>query len=210
MGVTCASIRGAKFDSAIRSRTAIETILDAIEANDRHFAGTSGGSGLSLLDNQAWQYQVCTEYFHFRTAAPQDPYNIISTLFTEDLLWTDTCARNYPWLDRPSDGELHVPSSYTGWDKNFSNVMFVTGMKDPWHEVSIVPSRSLVSDAPRDRVMTDEVPPCNELMTGNRVFGLVLPEGRHCGDLVAGSEDALKATDLFMKALEVWLPCFGR
>jgi hypothetical protein len=210
MGVTCASIRGANFDSVTSSRTAIETILDAIEANDRHFAGNSGGSGLSLLDNQAWQYQVCTEYFHFRTAAPQDQYNIISTLFTEDNIWTDTCARNYPWLDRPSKGELHVPSLYTGWDKNFSNVMFITGMKDPWQEVSIVPSRSLVPDAPRDRVMTDEVPLCNELMAGNEVFGLVLPEGRHCGDLIAGSEDARKATELFMKALEVWLPCFGR
>jgi hypothetical protein len=210
MGVTCASIRDANFESVTRSRIAIETILDAIEANDRHFAGTTGGSGLSLLDDQAWQYQVCTEYFHFRTAAPQDPYNIISTLSTEDNLWADTCARNYPWLDRPSDGELHVPSLYTGWDKNFSNVMFVTGMKDPWHEMSIVPSMSLVPDAPRDRVMTDEIPPCNELMTGNGVFGLVLPEGRHCGDLIAGSEDARKATDLFMKALEAWLPCFGR
>jgi hypothetical protein len=208
MGVTCSSIRAANFDSIDHSRIAIETILDAIEANNRHFAGTSGGSGLSALDNQAWQYQVCTEYFHFRTAAPQNPYNIISTFFTADSIWADTCARNYPWLNRPSDADIHAPSLYTGWDKNFSNVMFITGSRDPWHEVSIVPSNSRVPNAPRDRIMTDVVPPCNKLDIEDEVFGLLLPEGRHCGDLIAGSEDAQKATDLFKKALEVWLPCF--
>lgn len=54
MAVTCASIKSANFDSVSQSRTSIETILDAIEANNRHFAGTSGGSGLSDLDNLAW------------------------------------------------------------------------------------------------------------------------------------------------------------
>ena len=53
MAVTCASIKSANFDSVSHSRTSIETILDAIEANNRHFAGTSGGSGLSDLDNLA-------------------------------------------------------------------------------------------------------------------------------------------------------------
>jgi hypothetical protein len=57
--------------------------------------------------------------------------------------------------------------------------------------------------------MTSKVPRCNELMTGREVFGLMLPEGRHCSDLIAGSRDAEEATELFMKALEAWLPCFG-
>lgn len=209
MGVTCAAIRSADFDSKTTSHTAIETILDAVEANNRHFAGTTGGSGLSLLDNQAWQYQVCTEYFHLRTTAPQDPYNIISTMLTTESVWADNCARNYPWLKQPSDKELHVPSLYAGWDKNVSNVMFISGVHDPWHEVSIAPSNGLVPDAPRDRIMTDEVPHCGKPMDGREVFGLVLPEGRHCSDLIPGSEDARKATELFKKALEVWLPCFG-
>jgi hypothetical protein len=54
MAVTCASIKSANFDSVSQSRRSIGTILDAIEANNRYFAGTSGGSGLSTLDNLAW------------------------------------------------------------------------------------------------------------------------------------------------------------
>ena len=208
MAATCASIRSANFDSA--PGTAMGTILDAIEANNRHFEGTNGGSGLSQLDDQAWQYQVCTEYFELRTAAPQDPYNIISAIMTTDNIWADNCARRCPWLDPPSDPKLRAPSLYAGWDKNVSNVMFVTGLRDPWHEVSIAPSKGLIPDAPHDRTMTAKVPRCNETMTGREVFGLVLPEGRHCGDLIPGSQDAEKATALFVKALEAWLPCFGQ
>jgi hypothetical protein len=210
MAVTCASIEFISFDTAVQSSTAIETILDAIEANDRYFAETSGGSGMSPLDNLAWQYQVCTEYFHFRTTASPDPYNVISAVLTEDNLWADECARQYPWLDPPTEQDIRAPSQYVGWDKNVSNTMFITGLRDPWHEVSIVPSNGLIPGAPRDRKMTDKVPRCNELMSGREVFGLVLSEGRHCGDLIAGSPDAREATDLFVRALEAWLPCFGR
>jgi len=210
MAVTCASIESANFRSAAQSSTAIEIVLDAIEANNRHFAGTSGGSGLSDLDMQAWQYQVCTEYFDFRTAAPQDPYNILSSVLTAENIWADNCARQYPWLNPPRDREIRVPSMYAGWDKNVSNVMFITGLRDPWHDVSVVPSRGLIPGAPHHRTMTHKVPQCNELMTGSEVFGLLLAEGRHCGDLIAGSQDALEATELFVRALEAWLPCFGR
>jgi hypothetical protein len=209
MAATCASIESAEFDSASHSSAAIETILDAVEANNRHFAGSSGGSGLSRLDEQAWQYQVCTEYFWLRTTAPHEPYNIISRILTTENLWADTCTRQYPWLNPPLDPKTRAPSLYAGWEKNVSNVMFVTGLRDPWHDVSIAPSKSLVPGAPRDRKMTSKVPRCNELMTGREVFGLMLPEGRHCSDLIAGSRDAEEATELFMKALEAWLPCFG-
>jgi hypothetical protein len=58
--------------------------------------------------------------------------------------------------------------------------------------------------------MTDKVPRCNELMIGREVFGLMPLEGRHCGDLIAGSQDAREATGLFGIALNAWLPCFGR
>lgn len=210
MGVTCASISSADVSSNSTSQAgAMEVILDAIEANNRHFAERRGGaSGLSQLDNQAWQYQVCTEYFAFRTGAPENPHNIISTLFTTQAIWDDTCKRQYPWLDQPSDQDVHARSLYAGWDKNVSNVMFITGLRDPWHEVSVAPSNGLIPEAPQNRTITKEIPACNELMTGNEVFGLLLSEGRHCSDLIAGSDDALKATELFKKALEVWLPCF--
>lgn len=211
MGVTCASISSADFRSnSTYQAAAMETILDAIEANNRHFAGRgNSASGLSQLDNQAWEYQSCTEYFQFRTGAPEDSYNIISTLFTSQAIWDDMCKRQYPWLDRPPDQDVRTPSLYAGWDKNVSNVMFTTGLQDPWHEVSIAPKNGLIPEAPWNRTMTDKIPVCNHLMTGDEVFGLLLSEGRHCSDLIAGSEDALKATKLFRKALEAWLPCFG-
>jgi hypothetical protein len=75
--------------------------------------------------------------------------------------------------------------------------------------VSVAPSRGLIPEAPRNRTVTSKVPRCNELMTRSEVFGLTLPEGRHCGDLIPGSQDAGEATELFVKALEKWLPCFG-
>lgn len=212
MGVTCASIGSANFESYSTSNTAaMETILDAIEANNRHFAERpNGASGLSQLDNQAWQYQTCTEYFYFRTAAVGDPYNVISTLITADAVWDDMCKRQYPWLKRSNDQDVHTPSLYAGWDKNVSNVMFITGLRDPWHEVSVAPRNGLIPEAPQGRIATNKTPACNEEMTGDEVFGLVLSEGRHCSDLIAGSEDALKATELFEKALKVWLPCFAQ
>jgi hypothetical protein len=108
-----------------------------------------------------------------------------------------------------SDLKSRAPSLYAGWDKNVSNVMFVTGRRDPWHDVSIAPSKGLVPDAPRDRTMTNKVPRCNGLMTGSEVFGIVLPEGKHCSDLIPGSRDVQEATGLFVKALKAWLPCFG-
>jgi hypothetical protein len=209
MAATCASIESADFDPASQSSEAIETILDAIEANNRHFSGTSGGSGLSRLDEQAWQYQTCTEYFWLRATALHDPYNIISSILTTENIWTDMCTRQYPWLKPPLDPKSRAPSLYAGWDKNVSNVMFVTGLRDPWHDVSVAPSDSLVPGAPRDRIMTSKVPRCNELMTGREAFGLILPDGRHCSDLIAGSRDAEEATGLFVKALEAWLPYFG-
>jgi hypothetical protein len=212
MAATCACIKSANFNSASQSSTAIGTILDAIEANNRHFVGTSGGTGLSQLDNLAWQYQTCTEYFQLRTTAAKDPYNIISSILTTENVWADNCARQFPWLTPPldeSDLKSRAPSLYAGWDKNVSNVMFVTGRRDPWHDVSIAPSKGLLPDAPRDRTMTNKVPRCNELMTGSEVFGIVLPEGKHCSDLIPGSRDVQEATGLFVKALKAWLPCFG-
>jgi hypothetical protein len=210
MTVTCASIETANFSSASQASTAIETILDAIEANNRHFAGTSGGSGLSQLDNLAWQYQTCTEYFQLRTTAAQDLYNIVSSIMTVENVWADNCARQYPWVSPPSDPKSRAPSLYAGWDRNVSNVMFITGLRDPWHEVSITPTKGLIPSAPCDRTVTNKVPRCNELMTGREVFGLILPKGKHCSDLIAGSQDAEAATKLFAQALESWLPCFGR
>jgi hypothetical protein len=103
-------------------------------------------------------------------------------------------------LKPPSDLKTLAPSPYAGWNKNVSNVMFVTGLQDTWHHVSVAPSNSLVPGAPRDMMMMSKVPRFIELMSRRGVFGLIEPEGRHYSDLIAGSRDAEEATGLFLTA----------
>ena len=215
MGTTCAAISSAQFNcnSTPNSHNAVamETILDAIEANNRYFASHFNSAQNFPLDAQAWAYQSCTEYFQFQTAAadPEDPYNILSSLFTPEKIWQTDCKRQFPWLSPLPDWETPTPAKYAGWDKNFSRVMFTTGLQDPWHDVSIVPGTGgLIPGSPRGRRITDVVPGCGEVFDGEEVFGLLFQEGRHCADLVPGSAEAGRAVGLFGEALREWLSCF--
>lgn len=208
MGTTCASITAADLDSDLGETFAIDAVLDAIEANKRYFESRSHARQHFPLDAEAWGYQTCTEYFNFHTAADGDPYNILSSVFTAENFWATYCERPFSWLSPPSDSEIPAPAKYAGWDKNVSRVMFTTGLEDPWHDLSIVPSEGLVPGSPRYRTMTQVVPGCEEAMAGDEVFGLLFENGRHCSDLVPGTEETARAADLFGKALRSWLPCF--
>jgi hypothetical protein len=208
MAATCSAISVADFCSDLNTHTAMDTVLDAIEANNRYFASQAKAGQHFPLDAEAWAYQSCTEYFNFQTAADNDPYNILSLVFTKGNMWADYCERQFPWLSPPSASEIPAPARYAGWDKNVSRVMFTTGLEDPWHDINMVPSDGLVPGSPRQRRMTDVVPACDEEMAGDEVFGLLFENGRHCSDLVPGSEEMLAATELFEKALRSWLPCF--
>lgn len=205
MGDTCASFHSARVNFTADSGAALEVVLDAIEANNRYFAEQQP---MSPQDMESWTSQMCSEYFNFQTAAPEDPYNIMPTIVTAESFWENTCARRFFWLRQPVDVNSSPPALYTGWDKNFSNVMFTTGLIDPWHQVGMVPIKSFVPGAPTDRRMIEEVPPCNEVLAGDQVFGIVFKKGRHCSDLMPGSKNAQRSVDLFVKALKVWLPSF--
>jgi len=208
MGITCATISAAKIQTDLDTHAAMDTILDAIEANDRYFASQSKTRRHFPLDAEAWAYQSCTEYFNFHTAAEDDPYNILSSVLTTESMWTDYCERQFPWLSPPPASNLPAPAQYAGWDKNVSRVMFTTGLQDPWHDISMVPSEGLTPGSPRQRRMTQVVPACDEEMAGDEVFGLLFENGRHCSDLVAGSEEMVAAANLFEEALRSWIPCF--
>jgi hypothetical protein len=210
MGTTCAAIRlsAANLHSDLNTYAAIDTVLDAIEANNRFFDLRSKARQVFPLDAEAWTYQSCTEYFDFHTAADDDPSNILSSIFTTESMWKTDCERLFPWLSPPSDSDVPVPARYAGWDKNVSRVMFTTGLEDPWHDVSMVPSEGLVPGSPRQRTMTQVVLACDRAMAGDEVFGLLFEKGRHCSDLVPGTEETVMATELFSKALRSWLPCF--
>lgn len=209
MGTTCAFLSATHPNFTTDPGAAMELMLDAIEANSRHFASHNEARQRFPLDGESWEYQVCTEYFELRTAAPGDPYNVLSSVLTTENIWTNTCAQRFPWLTQPWDLKHMSPTVYAGWDKNSSNVMFTTGMRDPWHEASMVPSKGFIPGAPSHRKMTEEVPLCNEVLTGDQVFGIVFEKGRHCSDLMPGSENAQRSVDLFVKALKVWLPSFS-
>ena len=208
MGPTCAAISEANFDSILAIHAAVDTVLDAIEANDRYFASQSKARQSFALDAEAWAYQSCTEYFDFQTAAGDDTYSILSSFLTAESIWTVYCEGQFPWLSPPSASYIPAPAQYAGWDKNVSRVMFTTGLEDPWHDISMVPSEGLVPGSPRQRKMTDVVPACDQAMAGDEVFGLLFENGRHCSDLVPGTEETVAATELFEKALRSWLPCF--
>jgi hypothetical protein len=209
MEPTCTAISAADFHSSLNTHAAaMDTVLDAIEANNRYFASHSEARQRFPLDAEAWAYQSCTEYFNFQTAADNDAYNILSSLFTAESMWKDYCEGQFPWLSPPSASDVPAPAKYAGWDKNVSRVMFTTGLVDPWHDLSIVPSEGLVPGSPRQRRMMDVVPACDEAMAGDKVFGILFEDGRHCSDLVPGSEEMAASVKLFEKALKSWLPCF--
>jgi hypothetical protein len=209
MGATCNEISAADFHSDPSTHAAaMDTVLDAIEANDRYFASHSEARQRFPLDAEAWAYQSCTEYFNFQTAADNDAYNILSSFLTTESMWEDYCERQFPWLSPPSASDIPAPAKYAGWDKNVSRVMFTTGLVDPWHDLSVVPSEGLVPGSPRQRRMADVVPACDEAMAGDEVFGILFESGRHCSDLVPGSEEMVASIELFEKALKSWLLCF--
>ncbi|KAK3071791.1 hypothetical protein LTR53_008029 [Teratosphaeriaceae sp. CCFEE 6253] len=177
-------------------------VLDAIEANNQYF-----GQPTYNRDQQAWSYQVCTEYPFFRTSATDSQYNILSSFLTTDSIWRNTCARDYPWLTYPSD--MSISLRYAGWERNMTNTMFTAGLNDPWHGRSMLPAGGLVPGAP-DRNATREIPARGQSPPHGQVFGLLFEHGWHCSDLVAGNAEAGEAVDLFEQAVRVWLPELAR
>ena len=202
MNVTCAKIQQADPEDGIDVQTSLTAVLDAIESNDKDSSGY--GKEPFPMDRQSWQYQVCTEFPYFRTSAPESALNILSLFLTAEGIWDD-CARRFPWLHSPPD--VATPLAYAGWNRSVGNVMWTTGMQDPWHGLSMAPTGSLVAGAPVHRHVTQQVPACARSLDDGEVFGLVLEHGRHCSDLQAGTDDARRAQELFQQALEVWLPC---
>ncbi|KAF2149981.1 hypothetical protein K461DRAFT_281239 [Myriangium duriaei CBS 260.36] len=201
MGVTCAALEDVRLDDV---DTALGKVLDAIEANNADYEDNIG-KAFYPLDGQTWQYQVCTEYPFFRTAA-NDEDNVLSEVVTAENIWANGCKLQFPWLKFPPDTSAQM--RYTNWNHNVSNVMWTTGFKDPWHGLSMVPKKSLVPGAPTNRTTTKKVPACNVPMEGDKVFGLTFEEGRHCDDLYPGGKETALAVNTFSRALDEWLPCF--
>jgi hypothetical protein len=103
---------------------------------------------------------------------------------------------------------------YGGWKMRPGNVMWTNGGIDPWRTAGVQSYRGINPEA-LDRPTTQEVPKCGESPEGMEVFGAVWEGQLHGSDLstrnvaFAGSP-VEKGLELFGRALDEWLPCFGR
>lgn len=159
-----------------------------------------------VADGPSWNWQHCFENPNWQVASVGSRHNLLSRAVTVENSETAGCGANSSFPFPIPSANLTANNVYGGWKMQPSNVMFVDGMKDPWHTLS-VHSTSADIGAPK-RSMTKAVPKCNEPPAGDQVFGLLFSEGYHGADLASGPESD-QAVKLFSQALDVWLPCFN-
>lgn len=209
MNETCRRLTQGSDDRADDLDAHVKAVLDAIKAsqNDSHRPEDPFSFP---MDELAWRYQVSTEYPYLRTADPSSNLNILSSLLDFNTTWFYHHEQSFPWIKSPPDMSTSVPAKYAGWNVELpERVMIMSGLRDPWHQLGALPVDSLVPGAPGNRTVREVVPNCGEKLAEDEVFGLVMEKGSHCVDLVAGTHEALRATELFAEALKVWLPCFS-
>lgn len=162
-------------------------------------------AGEFVTDGPSWSWQHCFENPNWQVARVGSRHNLLSRVVTVENSETAGCGANssFPFPIPPAN--FTANNDYGGWKMQPSNVMFVDGMKDPWHTLS-VHSTSAKIGAPNRRT-TKAVAKCNKPPAGDQVFGLLFSEGYHGADLVSAPESDM-AVELFSKALDAWLPCF--
>lgn len=173
------------------------------------------------MDDQSWYWQLLSELGGFQgsNASNTDNYQVVSkyanvTAVHEILkqdLFPDFSTYNIP--TRPNNTQI---LGWGGWNTNVSNVMFTNGEFDAWRAFSVV-SQETASGAP-NRTVTQRIPACNKAPNGRDVFGLVVAGAAHAQDMLTlpwprGNVEETppldQGLDLFLKAWDVWGPCFN-
>jgi len=171
-----------------------------------------------FADVASWEYQVNSQLGWIRASNPEN-VTIISQYFnisyyqqlTEQQYLTNATIAELP--DRPRVAETN---KYGGWNINPSNTMFTDGEYDPWRAATVYSLESQLG-APGN-VPTTEIPACGQPPKNGTRYGTIYPGRVHVPDLAeewylpdidADYSPLRIGLDLFTKALDVWLPCFG-
>jgi len=170
-------------------------------------------------DATAWQYQAATQFGWYQGSDPENVtivsrYRNVSHVqqVTQEFDFDNATLAQLP--DRPRVAEIN---KYGGWNINPSNTMFTDGEFDPWRAGTVYSLESQIG-APGN-VPTTEIPACGQSSKNGTRYGAIYPGQAHQPDLfeawylpqVNASDSPLRiGLDLFTKALDVWLPCFGQ
>ena len=172
----------------------------------------SPNSPRSRADHASWNWQHCTQFAQFHVSQYPSSHNLISRFYnvSNHLEWF--CHGMFPYApERPAVEEI---LKYGGWNMTPSNVMFTNGELDPWRGLGVQSDRGINPDA-LNRRSTTTVPKCGVPPEGEEVFGAVWDGQVHARDLRTAIEDFAgspveKGLELFGRALDEWLPCFGK
>lgn len=177
------------------------------------------------VQGYSWTYQYCSEYGYYQRGNPDNEHTIQSQFVSIDYFQAN-CNSTFPGL-LPPNPNIEASNKYGGWLMQPSNTMMTGGQYDPWRALS---PASTERGSP-GRKTTQVVPACNQPPESNDIFGLIYDGMVHVSDMRAllnssdlyhqnfstigfssyiSTEPYFAGTALFERALETWLPCFGR
>lgn len=174
------------------------------------------------MDSQSWFWQVLSELGAIQGSNTSNTknYQVVSK-YTNVTALHEIMKREifsdfpkYSIPPRPNNTQI---LGWGGWNMNVSNVMFTDGEFDAWRALSIL-SQETASEAP-NRPVTQKIPACNKAPSGSDVFGLVFAGAAHAQDMLTlpwprGNVEETSPLDqglnLFLKAWDVWGPCFNQ
>jgi Serine carboxypeptidase S28 len=169
----------------------------------------------SPVDSMSWNWQYCSEFGYFQSANVSDPTSLISRFVNVTSFGQNQCKNIFSFV--PNSPKVDRILKYGGYNMTPSNTMFTDGERDPWRTLGVQANKKINPSAVV-RESTTNIPRCNGMPEGNKVFGKIYPGEVHASDLgslsEAGKSDSTNAADvglnLFSKALEQWLACFGQ
>ena len=166
----------------------------------------------TLPDTASWTWQLCTQFAQFQVSQYPSPHYLVSRFYNITNHEDFYCHAVFPYA--PPKPRIQEVLKYGGWKMSPSNVMWTNGGIDPFRTLGVQSYKGINPQA-LDRKTTQEVPKCNQPPPGDEVFGAVWEGQVHGSDLSTRSVTFVgspveEGLELFEKALDEWLPCFGK